>query len=137
MDKIRETHFVLVHGACHGAWCWYKVETLLKSSGHRVTSLDLAASGVHPKRIEEVRSVSDYLQPLMEFMELVPAEDKVVLVGHSAGGIAISMAMERFPKKIHVAVFVAAFMHGPDLDLLTANQEVLSQRLKTLFHYVI
>jgi hypothetical protein len=21
-------HFVLVHGLCHGAWCWYKVATL-------------------------------------------------------------------------------------------------------------
>ena len=38
-------HFVLVHGLCHGAWSWYKVTTALESAGHRVTALDLAASG--------------------------------------------------------------------------------------------
>ena len=47
----REMHFVLIHGACHGAWCWYKVATLLKSSGHKVIALDVAASGIHPKHI--------------------------------------------------------------------------------------
>ncbi|KAL7240066.1 hypothetical protein ACSBR2_005848 [Camellia fascicularis] len=32
------THFVLVHGACHGAWCWYKLKPLLESHGHKVTA---------------------------------------------------------------------------------------------------
>ncbi|CAL5369558.1 unnamed protein product [Camellia sinensis] len=122
MDK-RESHFVLVHGSCHGAWCWYKVATLLRSGGHRVTVLDLAASGVHPKQVEEVRSMSDYLEPLMEFMVSLQVDDRVILVGHSMGGIGISVAMERFPDKISVAVFVAAFMPGPDLDFLTVFQE--------------
>ncbi|KAI8542248.1 hypothetical protein RHMOL_Rhmol08G0123800 [Rhododendron molle] len=112
-------HFVLVHGAGHGAWCWYKLPTLLKSAGHRVTALDMAASGVHPKQVDELRSMSDYSQPLMEFMESLPADDQVVLVGHSAGGISISVAMERFPEKVLVGAFVASFMHGPDLNLAT------------------
>lgn len=107
MDES-ERHFVLVHGAGHGAWCWYKVATLLKQAGHRVTALDMAASGVHPKQVNEVRSMKDYFQPLMEFMESLPVDDRVILVGHSA---------ERFPEKIVVAVFVASFMHGPDLNL--------------------
>ncbi|CAL5324720.1 unnamed protein product [Camellia sinensis] len=122
MDK-RKSHFVLIHGSCHGAWCWYKVATLLRSGGHRVTVLDLAASGVHPKQVEEVRSMSDYLEPLMEFMVSLQVDDRVILVGHSMGGIGISVAMERFPEKISVAVFVAAFMPGPDLDFLTVFQD--------------
>lgn len=52
-------HFIPVHGLCHGAWCWYKVVTVLRSEGHRVTALDLAASGVHPARIDEVHSFED------------------------------------------------------------------------------
>ncbi|CAL5369561.1 unnamed protein product [Camellia sinensis] len=125
MDK-RKSHFVLIHGSCHGAWCWYKVATLLRSGGHGVTVLDLAASGVHPKQVEEVRSMSDYLEPLMEFMVSLQVDDRVILVGHSMGGIGISVAMERFPEKISVAVFVAAFMPGPDLDFLTVFQDDLT-----------
>ncbi|KAK4840138.1 hypothetical protein QYF36_000773 [Acer negundo] len=54
-------HFVLVHGACNGAWCWYKVLTLLESSGHRVTAIDLGAFGVNLKRLDEIASVSNYI----------------------------------------------------------------------------
>ncbi|KAF9678427.1 hypothetical protein SADUNF_Sadunf07G0033800 [Salix dunnii] len=119
----RQKHFVLVHGACHGAWCWYKVATLLKSAGHKVTALDMAASGVHPKRVEELRDISDYFEPLMEFMTSLPPEERVILVGHSMGGLCISVAMERFPEKIYSAVFAAAIMPGPDLSFTAASEE--------------
>ncbi|EOX91291.1 hypothetical protein QUC31_003035 [Theobroma cacao] len=119
-----ERHFVLVHGACHGAWCWYKVATRLKSMGHRVTAMDMAASGVHPKQVHEVHSFSDYFEPLMEFMASLPPEERVILVGHSKGGFCISAAMERFPEKISVAVFATAFMPGPKLTSQTLSQEV-------------
>ncbi|KAI9165366.1 hypothetical protein LWI28_012726 [Acer negundo] len=104
-------HFVLVHGACHGAWCWYKVLTLLESSGHRVTAIDLGASGVNPKRLDEIASVSDYVQPLMELMASLSQQDeKVILVSHSYGGLCTSLAMEKFPEKVLVSVFVSAYM---------------------------
>ncbi|CAK7324793.1 unnamed protein product [Dovyalis caffra] len=119
----RQRHFVLVHGACHGAWCWYKVATLLKSAGHRVTALDMAASGVHPKRVDELQSISDYFEPLMKFMESLVPEERVILVGHSMGGLCISVAMERFPEKISSAVFAAAIMPGPDFSFTSASEE--------------
>lgn len=122
MEK-RDRHFVLIHGACHGAWNWYKIVTLLKSLGHKVTALDLAACGIHPKQVHELSSLSDYLSPLMEFMESLPPEEMVVLVGHSMGGACISVAMEKFPQKISVAVFVAALMPGPNLDFVAVNDE--------------
>ncbi|ESR39058.1 hypothetical protein CICLE_v10026404mg [Citrus x clementina] len=76
-------HFVLVHGACLGA-C---------------------------KRLDdEIASISDYLQPLMEFMACLPQEKKVILVGHSYSGLCISLTMENFHKKISVAVFISAYM---------------------------
>ncbi|WRX08554.1 Alpha/beta hydrolase fold-1 - like 5 [Theobroma cacao] len=79
----RKQHFVLVHGACHGAWCWYKLVSLLKTAGHQVTALDLGASGVDPRRLEESTCISDYLQPLMDFLASLPEPGKVILVGHS------------------------------------------------------
>ncbi|XP_031265155.1 methylesterase 10-like [Pistacia vera] len=122
MEK-KEKHFVLVHGACHGAWCCYKVVTLLKSSGHKVTTLDLAACGTHPNQYHQVPSAANYIEPLMEFMASLPPEERVVLVGHSLGGLSISVAMERFPQKVSVAVFCTAFMPSPDLSLTTLFEE--------------
>ncbi|KAK1276336.1 Salicylic acid-binding protein 2 [Acorus gramineus] len=103
-------HFVLVHGGGHGAWCWYRLSTLLESLGHRVTAPDLAGCGVHPKRVDEVRSIDEYVGPLMEVLASLPGEERVILVGHSFGGIGLSLAMERFPEKVSAAVYASAIM---------------------------
>ncbi|KAE9596636.1 putative carboxylesterase [Lupinus albus] len=117
-------HFVLVHGSCHGAWCWYKVASLLKSAGHQVTALDMAASGIHAKRVQELNSIKQYFEPLIEFLASLPQEERVILVGHSFGGVCISVAMEMFPNKIAAAVFVTAFMPAHNLSFVNLLHEV-------------
>ncbi|KAK4416246.1 putative esterase PIR7A [Sesamum alatum] len=123
VESKKQQHFLLVHGICHGAWCWYELVTKLRDDGYRVTALDMAAAGANPKRVEELRSFSDYCQPLLEFMTDLPQGEKVVLVGHSMGGACISLAMEKFPHKIAVAVFLTALMPGPNLPLATVMEE--------------
>lgn len=125
-DNISCSQFVLVHGACHGSWCWYKVATQLRSAGHRVATVDLGGSGINPKQLDEIPTLSGYVEPLMEFMAALPSEEKVVLVGHSYGGISISVAAERFPKNVLAAVYVAGFMPAPGFNLLEFNQQDLS-----------
>src|SRR2546430_16859589 len=44
--------FLLVHGACHGAWCWDEVAGRLRARGHRVAALVLPGTG---RRAAEVR----------------------------------------------------------------------------------
>ncbi|KAL5220242.1 hypothetical protein ABZP36_024955 [Zizania latifolia] len=110
MESSSSKHFVLVHGLTHGAWCWYKVVTVLRSAGHRVTALDLAASGVHPARVDEVGSFEEYSRPLLDAVVATPEGERLVLVGHSHGGFSLALAMEMFPDKIAAAVFVAAKM---------------------------
>ncbi|CAJ1942701.1 unnamed protein product [Sphenostylis stenocarpa] len=107
-------HFVLVHGACHGAWCWYKLKPLLESAGHRVTVLDLAASGINLQKIEDVDTFSRYSEPLLQLLATIPPNEKVILVGHSLGGLNIALAMDKFPEKVSVGVFVTAF--APDVE---------------------
>ncbi|XP_027061065.1 polyneuridine-aldehyde esterase [Coffea arabica] len=109
----QQKHFVLVHGACHGAWCWYKLKPLLESAGQRVTAIDLSASGINPKRLEEVYTLEDYSSPLLELIASIPPNEKVVLVGHSYGGMNLALAMENYPEKISVAIFVTALV--PDI----------------------
>ncbi|WOK95992.1 hypothetical protein Cni_G04699 [Canna indica] len=122
--KHHHHHFVLVHGIGHGAWCWYKLVPLLRLAGHRVTAVDLAASGIHPQRLDEVASFADYAEPLMQAIAAVPAlHERVVLVGHSYGGVGLAVAMERFPEKIAAAVFVTAIMPSPSSSMTTIAEE--------------
>ena len=109
-NRDEQKHFVLVHGACHGAWCWFKLKPLLEAMGHRVSTFDLLASGTNTKVIQQVHTLYDYIMPLLEFMATLLLEEKVVLVGHSFGGMSISLAMEKFPEKISLAVFLSATM---------------------------
>lgn len=107
-------HYVLVHGACHGAWCWYKLKPRLESAGHHVTVLDLAASGINMKKFQDVDTFLQYSEPLLGFMSSLPPNEKVVLVGHSLGGLNIALAMEKFPEKVAVGVFLTALV--PDTE---------------------
>ncbi|KAK6159393.1 hypothetical protein DH2020_006707 [Rehmannia glutinosa] len=116
-------HFVLVHGSGHGAWCWYKLVPMLRSSGHNVTALDLAASGIP--------TISDYFKPLMDFMDSVPKRERVILVAHSSGGLAVSRAMEKFPEKIYAGVFITALMPGVSLNISTLSREALQINYST------
>ncbi|CAN4112276.1 unnamed protein product [Withania somnifera] len=72
----------------------------------------------------------------MEFMASLPADQKVVLVGHSLGGLAISKAMESFPEKISVAVFLAALMPGPTLNATTLYTKVSSGIVSQIGNHV-
>ncbi|KAJ3696006.1 hypothetical protein LUZ60_001383 [Juncus effusus] len=112
-------HIILIHGACHGAWCWYKVVPLLHSAGYKVTVPDMAASGRDERKISEVLTFRDYCEPLLEIMRAIPSDEKVMLVGHSLGGLNIALAMEDFSEKISVAVFLTAFM--PDCNSPPSN----------------
>ncbi|KAJ1415235.1 Alpha/Beta hydrolase fold [Sesbania bispinosa] len=102
-------HFVLVHGVCHGAWCWYKLKPLLECAGHKVTALDLAASGINTYEIEDIHTFSEYSKPLLELLASLDPQEKVVLVGHSFGGMSLALAMDKFPEKIALGVFITAF----------------------------
>lgn len=114
MSKIpissSSTHFILVHGASHGGWCWYKVRTLLESSGYLVTCLDLKGSGIEPSDANSIATFQDYNQPLIDLLGSLPIHTKVILVGHSAGGISVTEAIHKFPEKIEAAVYVGATM---------------------------
>lgn len=123
----RRHHFVLVHGTCHGAWCWYKVATLLSSAGHRVTALDMAACGASPGRAEEVPSFEEYSRPLLATVAGLAPEEKVVLVGHSFGGVSLALAMEQYPDRVAVAVFVAAGMPSAGKPMAFVFEQFLQE----------
>ncbi|GJM88400.1 hypothetical protein PR202_ga04458 [Eleusine coracana subsp. coracana] len=118
-------HFVLVHGLCHGAWCWYKAATLLRAAGHAVTALDMAGCGAHPARLADVRCFEEYSRPLLDAVAALPPGDRAVLVAHSHGGYSVALAAERFPEKVAAAVFVTASLPAVGRSMAAATDEAI------------
>jgi pimeloyl-ACP methyl ester carboxylesterase len=78
---------VLVHGGFHGAWCWELLIGELQALGYRATAMDLP--------IEDPQCGSDDYADVV--CDAIGAEESVVLVGHSMGGLVIPVAASRRP----------------------------------------
>ncbi|CAI9752825.1 unnamed protein product [Fraxinus pennsylvanica] len=101
---------------------------------YKVSTVDLGSCGIHPTRLDEISSVSDYVQPLMDFRASLPDDERVVLIGHSYGGIPISLSMWSFPESISIAVFITAYM-----PIVKIPQHLLFKSKKRLWlnHYAL
>lgn len=77
-EDIETNHFVLVHGGGFGAWCWYKTIALLEEGGYKATAIDLTGSGVHSFDPNCITSLSQYVQPLTDFLEKLAEGEKVL-----------------------------------------------------------
>lgn len=97
--------FVLVHGACHGAWCWEAVAEQLGAKGHRVVTLDLPG---HGRRAHEYSraSVASYTAAVVDAMAL-EGVSRGIVVGHSMGGIVIPKVAEAAPERVAHLIFLA------------------------------
>ncbi|CAA3015113.1 methylesterase 12, chloroplastic [Olea europaea subsp. europaea] len=110
LENIETKKFVLIHGEGFGAWCWYKTIVLLEEAGLLPIALDLTGSGIDLKDTNNITTLTDYSKPLIQYLQNLPEDEKVILVGHSSGGACISYALEHFPQKISKAVFLCATM---------------------------
>lgn len=112
--------YVLVHGGWHGAWCWHRLAPRLSARGHAVIAPDLPGHGDDRTPIAAI-SLESYVAAIGEVLKEVP--DRVILVGHSMSGIVITQAAERWPDRIGLLVYVAAFLpaNGQSLAALAAG----------------
>jgi len=113
------SRIVLVHGAWHGAWCWYKVIPLLERHGHTVIAPDLPGHGVDRTPLNRV-NLDGYTKRLCEVLD--DGEEPALLVGHSMGGIAVTRAAELRPDRVHTLVYVAGFLLPDGRSLLEEAQ---------------
>lgn len=96
--------FLLVHGSCHGAWCWRDVIPALEALGHEASALDLPSHGA------DDTPLADVTLPLYAEAILAAIREPVILVGHSMGGYPITQAAALAPEKIAGLVYLCAYM---------------------------
>ncbi|MBA3910865.1 MAG: esterase [Rhodobacter sp.] len=90
---------LLVHGSWHGAWCWDRVIPALARLGITATAIDLPGRDGSPTTLE------GYAKAI-----LAAASPGTVLVGHSAGGYAITAAAEDDPARFAGLIYLCAYL---------------------------
>ncbi|SEV88354.1 Pimeloyl-ACP methyl ester carboxylesterase [Chitinophaga sp. YR573] len=112
--------YVLVHGAWQAPYVWDAVRTDLVNKGNKVIVVELPGHG-SDKTPPHTLSLDVYRDKVMEAIATV--NEKVILVGHSMGGMVITAVAEKIPSKISQLVYIGAFLpaSGQTLADLTAT----------------
>jgi pimeloyl-ACP methyl ester carboxylesterase len=103
---LADESFVLVHGAWNADWVWDDVKRRLENHGASVRTVTLAAHGGDPTPISDT-SLSTYVE---QVKTVIGEDEQVTLVGHSFGGVVISLTAEAYPSHVGRVVYVGAFL---------------------------
>lgn len=116
--------FVLVHGAWQGAWVWQEVKTQLESKGQTVIVVELPAHGADTTSPLNT-SIDIYREKVITAINKI--NGKIILVGHSMGGVVITAVAEKIPNQIEKLVYIGAFLPANGQSLLDlANNDTQS-----------
>lgn len=131
--------FVLIHGGWHDHSAWDSVTPHLEAGGFAALTLDLPGAGVHaiaptslarrpfdPAAFATERSPTagvtqeERTQAVVALVKEAASlgDGKVILVGHSAGGMTISAVAEQVPNLLLAVVYLAGFMVPNGMPLL-------------------
>jgi pimeloyl-ACP methyl ester carboxylesterase len=139
MRSAPKAVFVLIHGGWHNHSAWDRVTPILKANGFAALTLDLPGAGVNTIAPTSLRSSP--FDPAAFAAERSPiagvtqeqrtqavvalvkeaaslSDGKVILVGHSAGGMTISAVAEQVPDLLLAVVYLAGFMVPNGMPLL-------------------
>lgn len=110
-------NYVLVHGAWQAPYVWKSVKTNLEKQGNKVIVVELPGHGTD-NTFPGAITLDVYKQKVINALSTI--DGKVILVGHSLGGMIISSVAEAVPSKIEKLVYVAAYLptSGQTLDEL-------------------
>lgn len=95
--------FLLIHGSCHGAWCWRDTIPALEALGHQVQAIDLPGHGLDPTPREGV-TLDAYARAICDTLR-----EPTIVLGHSMGGYPITAAAELDPTHIQALVYLCAY----------------------------
>lgn len=121
---------LLVHGSCHGAWCWDRLLPELAARGIRAGPVDLPGQGEDRTPLSRITMRSTTEAVLEAARTLVGATaGKVALLGHSAGGYPISAAAMAAPGLVAKLIYLCAYLPRDGMSLAQMRREWPEQPL--------
>lgn len=107
--------YVLIHGAWQAPYVWDNVKATLEKNGDHVVVVELPAHG-SDQSAPQTLTLDVYRDKVVDALNKI--NGKVVLVGHSLGGMVISEVAEKVPSKIQKLVYIGAYLPANGQSLL-------------------
>ena len=99
-------YIVLVHGICHGAWCWENIIDFFAAQGYQCYAVSLRGHGNSKGRAKlNSFTLSDYVEDVKTVVDMCAA--KPFLVGHSMGGAVVQQYIGKYSDTVQGAVLFA------------------------------
>lgn len=115
--------FLLIHGSCHGAWCWDDLIPELEALGHSARAIDLPSHGTDNTPVKDV-TLDAYARAIAAAIDT-----PVTLVGHSMAGYPITAAAELVPEKISKLIYLCAYVPKAGMTLGDRRKSAPTQPL--------
>ena len=116
-------NIILVHGAYSDGNCWAKVTECLAKRGHNVKAVTLSGHTHDYGKAWDI-TMKKYGQDIVRQAEKMDGPS--VLIGHSLGGCAVSVAGEMRPELFEKIIYVCAIIPKRRYRLLTSRFGLLS-----------
>jgi len=117
--QAERSPFVLVHGAWMGGWCWRRVADRLTAKGRYVVAPTLSGVGERSHLASDAITLSTHVDDIVNEIKWKDL-NRLVLVGHSYGGMVITGVAERVRERIAAIVYLDAFipLDGQSMSML-------------------
>jgi pimeloyl-ACP methyl ester carboxylesterase len=109
LAAARRATIVLVHGAWHGGWCWRRVADRLSARGHYVVAPTLSGVGERAHLAGDAINLTTQINDVIGEIKWKDL-DRIVLVGHSYGGMVITGVAEQLRERIAAMIYLDAFL---------------------------
>lgn len=101
--------FVLIPGACHGAWCYDELVGVLRECGHRAHAYTLTGVAERAHLAHGGVNLDTHIADVCAAVATLPDEE-LILVGHSYGGMVITAVADRMPDRVGALVYLDALV---------------------------
>ena len=123
-SPVQSKTFVLIHGAWQAPFVWDSVKAQLEAGGNKVVVVELPAHGDDTTSPANV-TMDIYRDKVVDAINKI--DGKVILVGHSMGGVVITETAEKIPAKIEKLIYIGAFLPANGQSLIDlANTDAQS-----------
>jgi pimeloyl-ACP methyl ester carboxylesterase len=121
--------FVVAHGAWSAGWAWKKMRPLMRARGHEFFTATYTGMG---ERAHLAHKDIDLDTHIADVLGVLKCEDlsKVILLGHSYGGMVATGAADRASERIAQLVYLDAFVPRDGQSLLDMQTEENRQRVR-------